>query len=130
MVRRRLLRRVVRILIVGIVLAAASVALSLFVMARKDKEHERFYNTGKSVNQFLANYTHGLEESFKKKDVAEIMQFYSERYTSPGRGRWILKPDQEAGDVACFVLKADGRKDYVKADLKDEAERYLNSLTS
>ena len=59
------------------------------------------------------------------------MKFYSESYASPGRGRWILKPDQEAGDVACFVLKSDGRKDYAKVELKgSETEDYLNDLTS
>jgi hypothetical protein len=130
MARRRILRILLRVLIVGIVLAGASIALSLFVMARKDKEHERFLNTGKSVNSFLASYKHAVEDSFKQKDVNEIMQFYSERYASPGRGRWFLRPDQEAGDVACFVLKSDGQKDYAKADLKAETEGYLNDLTS
>jgi len=130
MARRRILRKLFRVLIIGIALTGVGAALTLFVMARKDKEHERFLNTGKSVNQFLAGYKHGLEESFKKKDVAEIMKFYSERYASPGRGRWILKPDQEAGDVACFVLKSDGQRDYATADLRNENEAYLNSLTS
>lgn len=130
MAKRRFLRKLLRVVIIAIALVAASVAVTLFVMARKDKEHERFYNTGKSVNQFLANYKHGLEEAFKKKDVAEILQFYSERYASPGRGRWILKPDQQAGDVACFVLTPDGQKDYLKADLKAESESYVNDLTS
>ena len=130
MAKRRILRNLVRVLIIGIALVGASIALSLFVMARKDKEHERFFNTGKSVNVFLANYKHGLEESFMKKDVTEIMQFYSERYGSPGRGRWIFKPDPGASDVACFVLRADGRKDYAKHDLKDETEDYLNGLTA
>ena len=87
MARRRILRKLFRVLIIAIALAAASVAVTLFVMARKDKEHERFLNTGKSVNTFLASYKHGVEESFKKKDIAELMKFYSERYASPGRGR-------------------------------------------
>lgn len=130
MARRRILRILLRVLIVGTALAGAIIALSLFVMARKDKEHERFLNTGKSVNSFLASYKHAVEDSFKQRDVTEIMQFYSERYASPGRGRWILKPDQEAGDVACFVLKSDGQKDYAKADLRADTEGYLNDLTS
>src|SRR6266436_3251739 len=130
MAKRRILRNLVRVLIIGIALVSASIALSLFVMARKDKEHERFFNTGKSVNVFLANYKHGLEESFKKKDVKETMQFYSERYASPGRGRWVLKPDQETSDVTCLVLRAEGRKDYAKNDLKAETESYLSDLSA
>jgi len=130
MAKRRILKKLLRVLIVVAVLAIAIFAFSLFVMARKDKEHERFFNTGKSVNQFLATYKHGLEEAFKKKDASEITQFYSDHYASPGRGHWVLKPDQDAGDVACFTLKSDGRKDYAKADLKDEFSSYLNSLAS
>ena len=109
--KRRILRRVLRALIILGVLAVAIVALGLYVMARKDKEHARFYNTGKSVNQFLANYKHGMEEAFKKKDASELTQFYSERYVSPGRGRWVLTRDQDASDVTCLVLKADWNKD-------------------
>src|SRR6059058_343013 len=130
MAKGRILRKLFRVLIVGMALAASSVAVTLFVMARKDKEHGRFLSTGKSVNQFLASYKHGVEESFKNKNVAEVMKFYSERYASPGQGRWILKPDQEAGDVACFVLKADGQRDYAKTDLRAETEAYMNDLTS
>src|SRR5713101_2080201 len=126
MAKRRILRKLLRVLIVVVVLAPANFALSLYVMARKDKEHERFYNTGKSVNQFLATYKHGLEEAFKKKDASEITQFYSDHYASPGRGRWVLKPDQDAGDVGCFTLKVEGRKDYAKADLEDEFKSYVN----
>src|SRR2546426_972891 len=125
-----ILRALLRVLMLGSVLAAAIIALSLFAMARKDKEHERFFNTGKSVNQFLANYKHGLEEAFKEKDASKITQFYSEAYASAGRGRWVLEADHDEGDVACFVLKADGRNDYTKADLKDEFSTYLNGLAS
>src|SRR5712691_1216086 len=92
MAKRRILKTLLRVVIVVAVLAIAIFALSLYVMARKDKEHERFFNTGKSVNQFLAAYKHGLEEAFKKKDASEIARFYSSRYASPGRGRWVLKP--------------------------------------
>src|SRR2546425_584476 len=130
MARRRILKKLARVLIVVVALVVAIFALSLYVMARKDKEHARFFNTGKSVNQFLATYKHGLEEAFKKKDVSEITRFYSSRYASPGRGRWVLKPDQNASDVACLVLTADGRKDYAKADLEDEFKSYLNGLAS
>jgi hypothetical protein len=130
MAKRRILRALLRILIVVCFGLAAVVALSLYVMARKDKEHERFFNTGKSVNQFLASYKHGLEEAFKKKDTTELMQFYSERYASAGRGRWVLQPDQEAGDVTCFALRAEGSKDYTRGDLQDEFKNYLNGLAS
>jgi hypothetical protein len=130
MAKRRLIGKLLRLMIVGIFLAVVGVGMSLFVMARKDREHERFFNTGKSVNQFLASYKHGLEEAFKQKDANDILQFYSETYNSPGRGRWLLRPDKQAGDVTCFVLRPEGRKDFAKADLKAETENYLNELTA
>ena len=67
MAKRRILKKLLRVLIVVAVLAIAIFAFSLFVMARKDKEHERFFNTGKSVNQFLATYKHGLEEASRRR---------------------------------------------------------------
>ncbi len=131
MAKRRILRKLLRVLIVVCVLLAAVVALSLFVMARKDKEHERFFSTGKSVNQFLASYKHGLEEAFKKKDPAELMQFYSTHYASAQRGRWEKRSDPDAGDISCFVLEAkEPKKDFTRADLQDELKTYLDGLAS
>ncbi|HXD33075.1 MAG TPA: VCBS repeat-containing protein [Pyrinomonadaceae bacterium] len=130
MKKRRILKNLLRVMIAGTVLGLVTVGLSLLVMARKDKEHERFFNTGKSVNQFLANYKHALEEAFKKQDPSELNPFYSEHYSSPGRGRWVLRHDQTAGDVDCLILTADGRKDFTKNDLQNEFRDYLNGLTS
>jgi hypothetical protein len=130
MARYRILKKLAKILIIASAFICLAVAIGLYIMARKDKEHERFFNTGKSVNTFLSNYKHGLEESFKKKDVAEVAHFYSDRYSSPGRGQWVLKPDREEGDVTCLVMKTEGQKDYTKADLEDEVNNYLNSLAS
>src|SRR5260370_39555035 len=130
MARRRILRKLLRVLIVVVALAVAIFALILYWMARKDKDKELFYNPGKSVNQFLATYKHGLEEAFKLKDVSEITRFFSSRYASPGRGRGVLMPDQNVSDVACLVLTAAGRKDYAKAGLEDEFKSYLDGLAS
>jgi hypothetical protein len=112
------------------VVAAIAVLLVLYVMARKDKEHERFYNTGKSVNTFLASYKHGLEEAYKKKDATEVLHFYSSHYASPERGRWVLNQDHREGDVSCLKMEQDGEKDYTIADLREELEDYLNGLAS
>lgn len=130
MARHRILKRLAKLLIIVSVVLCAAIALSLYVMARKDKEHDRFLNTGKSVNTFLSSYKHGLEEAFKKKDAAEVAHFYSERYSSQGRGQWVLKPDRDEGDVACLVMKTEGQKDFVKADVEDELNAYLNSLAA
>src|SRR5947209_17106574 len=130
MAGHRILRRLAKILIVASVIICLVIAVGLYIMARKDKEHERFLNTGKSVNQFLSDYKHGMEESFKKKDASEVAHFYSDHYSSPGRGHWSLKPGREEGDVSCLVMKTEGQKDYTKADLEDEVKDYLKSLAS
>src|SRR5207253_10503127 len=130
MARHRILKRVLKLLAAAAVSLGVVIAVTLFVMARKDKEHDRFFNTGKSVNQFLGKYKHALEESFKKREASAVAQLYSERYSSPGRGQWGLRPDREAGDVACLVVKAEGQKDYTKADLEAEVNSYLDSLAS
>ena len=127
---RRIVKIITRFLIAGCCVLAAIVGLTLFVMARKDKQHARFYNTGKSVNAFLNDYKHALEDSFKRQDFSETMAFYSDRYASPARGRWVLKPDLIQGDVASFKLVSDGRKDYAKGDVRDEMANYLQSLSA
>src|SRR5438874_5726795 len=127
---RRILKITTRFLIAGCCVLAAIVGLTLFVMARKDKEHTRFYNTGKSVNAFLNDYKHAFEDSFKRQDVSETMALYSDRYGSPARGRWILKPDLTQADVASFKLVSDGPKDYAKGDVRDEIANYLQSLSA
>lgn len=130
MARHRTLKRLLKLLAIAAVSLGVCIAAALFIMARKDKEHDRFFNTGKSVNQFLSNYKHALEESFKRRDASEVAHLYSGRYSSPQRGRWVLKPDREEGDVACESLKAEGAKDFTKADLEAEVNDYLNGLAS
>jgi hypothetical protein len=130
MARHKILKRLLKLFVFAVVALCVAIPVSLYVMARKDKEHERFLNTGKSVNTFLSDYKHGLDEAFKKKNAADVTHFYSDHYSSPSRGRWTLKPDREEGDVTCLVMKAQGQTDYTKANLASEVSDYLNELTS
>ncbi len=127
---RRILKIIAGSLIAGCSVLAAIVGLTLLLMARKDKEYARFYNTGKSVNAFLNDYQHAFEESFKRACVSEALFFYSDRYSSPARGRWVLKPDLTQADVATFKLVSDGGKDYAKADVREEIADYLKGLSA
>jgi len=124
------IRKLALILIIGCVLIAAIVAVSLFVMARKDREHAAFYNTGRSINTFLNSYKQALEDSFKSRDASPVLAFYSNQYESPGRGRWILKPDSDLSNVTCSRLTADGNKSYARTDVRDEITDYLKSLSA
>jgi len=126
----RMIRRLARILIVACVLAVAAVAILLLITARQDKVHAAFLSTGRSVNSFLGDYKHALEDSFKSKDVSEVLGFYSERYASPKRGHWRLTPDQSQADISSLKLVSDGHQDYAKTDVRDEIADYLRHLTA
>src|SRR5260370_416077 len=127
---KRRLKALARILIVSSITIAAAVAVALYVMARQDAQHARFYNTGKAVNKFLSDYNHALKNAFEKKKTSEIAEFYSERYFSPGRGKWVMKREKDAGGVACYKLTAEGQNDYGKNDVRDEIAGYMLGLAS
>src|ERR1051325_1768404 len=93
--KKRLLKTLVKLTIVLVVIVGSVIAVALYVMDRRDKEHAKFFNTGKAVNVFLGNYTRAIRESFEKKDPAAVMSLYSDRFWSPGRGRWELGPAKD-----------------------------------
>src|SRR2546423_107208 len=130
MSKRKLLKRLAKILVVIAAVIGVGVAIALYVMNQKDKEHARFFNTGKSVNSFLSDYKRGVEEALKKKDISEITRFYSDRYNSPARGRWAMRPAPDESDVSVLKVVAEGRGDYDKAALADEVTGYLKTVAS
>ena len=127
---KRRLKALGRILIVASITIGAAVALALYVMARQDARHARFFNTGKAVNKFLSDYNHALKDAFEKKTTSELAEFYSDSYFSPGRGRWVMKRQKDAGDVACYRLAAEGEYDYGKTDVRNEIAGYMRGLAS
>ncbi len=104
------------------------VAVALFYMSRTDKEHARFYATGKSVNTFLGDYKHGIEEAFKKKAADEITRFYADDYNWAGRGRWLLREAPPENDVTVSKLVPDGGQNFTKSDMTGEVTNYLDSI--
>src|ERR1043165_7116613 len=130
MAKRKLLKRLAKILLGLAVVVVVGVAVAVYVMSRQDREHAKFFDTGKSVNTFLSDYKRGVEEAVKKRDVSEITRFYSDRYTSPARGRWVARPAPDAGDVAVLNVVAEGRGDYDRAALAEEVIGYLGTIAS
>jgi hypothetical protein len=130
MAKRKLLKRLAKILVALAVVIGVGGAVALYAMARKDKEHARFFNTGKSVNTFLSNYKHGVEEAFRKKDLSEITRFYSAGYSSPARGRWVMRPAQDESDVSVLKFVVEGREDYDKSALGEEVAGYIKTIAS
>src|SRR5687768_14912348 len=107
-------------LIVGIAIAAA-----LYVMAQRDKEHAKFFNNGKSVNVFLGSYTKAIRDGFEKKDPAPVLSLYSDRFWSPGRGRWEMALANEESDVSVSKIVIKGQQDFDKQALRGEVVKYL-----
>ncbi|MBA3243375.1 MAG: VCBS repeat-containing protein, partial [Acidobacteria bacterium] len=130
MAKRKILKTVAKTLAVLVVLVGVAVAVALYVMARKDKEHAKFYNTGKAVNSLLGSYSKAVREGFEKRDASMVARLYSDRFASPARGRWVMREDAAESDVSVFRLAADGRQDYSKADIGDEVSRYFSTLSS
>src|ERR1044072_7490962 len=128
--KKRLIKTLAKLIVVLLVIVVSVIAAVLYVMGRRDKEHAKFFNTGKSVNVFLGNYTKALRESFDKKDPAPVMSLYSVRFWSPGRGRWEMKPASEESDVSISRVVIDGRQDFDKQQLRGEVVNYLASINS
>src|SRR5688572_16670701 len=89
-IKRRLLKALATIVVALVLIVGIAIAAALYIMAQRDKEHAKFFNTGKSVNVFLGSYTKAIRDSFEKKDPAPVMSLYSDRFWSPGRGHWEM----------------------------------------
>src|SRR5436305_13726562 len=89
------LRKLARVLAVVAATVAVAVGVALYVMARKDSEHAKFFETGRSVNNFLSGYTKAIREGFAKSDASRVTALNSERFYSSLRGRLALQPDAE-----------------------------------
>ena len=124
------LRKLGRVVIALILICAVAIAIALFSMAGEDKKHEKFYSTGKSVNSFLSAYNHALKHASLDNDPSTLLSFYSDSYVSPGRGRWVMQREQDAGGAACYRFVADGNGDFTRDDLRAELAGYLGGLSA
>ncbi|HSE19909.1 MAG TPA: VCBS repeat-containing protein [Pyrinomonadaceae bacterium] len=128
--KRRLLKKLAMLTVVLLVIVGSVIVVALYVMAQSDKEHAKFFNTGKSVNAFLGNYTRALRGGFDKKDPAPVMSLYSDRFWSPGRGHWQMVRVSEESDVSISRVVIKSRDDFDKQQLRGEIVNYLDSIKS
>jgi hypothetical protein len=130
MAKRKILKTLLKILGVLIVLAGVAVVAALYVMARKDKEHAKFYSTGKSVNAFLSSYSKAIREGFERRDPSPVAALYSDRFASPARGHWVMRAGAGESDVSILRVAVEGREDFDKEDIRGEIAAYLGSIAS
>jgi len=128
--KKRVFKALAKLTIVVLVIVGSAIAVALYVMDRRDKEHARFFNTGKAVNVFLGNYTRALRESFDKKDPTAVLSLYSDHFWAPGRGHWELTASGQESDVAISRVVINGKQDFDKQALRGEVVNYLASISS
>src|SRR5215210_3203022 len=127
---KRTLKVTAKVLVGVSLVFAAAAAVALYVMKAQDREHQKFFNTGKSINGFLGNYKHGIEEAFRRGDASQITSLYSESYRSPSRGRWVMKPARGENDVSVLKVEAEGGQEYDRKALEEELSGYLKTIAS
>ncbi|MEM7354668.1 MAG: VCBS repeat-containing protein [Acidobacteriota bacterium] len=113
------------IIIVPFLVLLVAVPLTLHGLAEQDAEHARFYNSGKTINNFLSAYCKGWEAAFAGSDPAKITTAYSPRYDSSGRGRWTWAEEVPETGVAVVRRQAEDGLDYDLDDLSAETADYL-----
>src|SRR5947209_15982644 len=117
--RKRLKKAGKVLLVVGAVVALITAALFGY-LAYEDAQHAKFFRAGRSINEFLSDYSHSLVDAYSQKDVQYLTRHYSDNYHSPVRGRWLLEGETAEGDVAVSRLRPEGEQTFKKSDLSGE----------
>ncbi len=127
MAKRRKALWILGVLMVAVIV---TVALTLHAMGRSDAEHARFYNAGKTINDFLKSYCKGLEKAHAEGRPGPVVGLYGDEYLVPARGRWSWSDEQSLGDVAALHLVPVGDEDIGRSELAAEVVDYLAGLTA
>lgn len=113
-----------------LLLVAAVIVAALWRMERTDAEHRRFYETGSRLNGYLADYADALKRASETGDLSPVLGFYSDTYSSPGRGRWRLEPEREVGSVRVSRVVAEGDADSTRDELAEELREHLSGIAA
>ncbi len=123
-------QKITGMVLLPVVAALVLVPWTLHGMAKEDRRHARFYNTGKTINAFLSSYCKGIAAAIEGGDPSPVAAFYSDQYSSPGRGRWTWGAEEpETGAVVMRRLKA-GAADAGMPELAAENGEYLAGFRS
>ncbi len=117
---------------IGIVLSCVAVLIAGYLTLRgledSDRRHQRFYNSGKTINGFLSSYCDELEMASESGDVTGLLALYAGGYHSPGRGRVSFGEEQPLGDVMIRRSRAEGTEDFGPPELAGEVTGYLAGI--
>ncbi|MEK6279450.1 MAG: VCBS repeat-containing protein [Acidobacteriota bacterium] len=133
MAKPKYIRTLAKVLVAVLLIIGVAVSLALYLMARRDKEHAKFFKTGSEVNAFLAKYSKAMREALSvpgKKDATPIMKLYSDRFWSPRRGHWVNGTPHDESDVSVVKTVIQGEQDFDKQSIRQEVENYLATIGS
>ena len=85
---------------------------------------------GRSINTFLGSYSKAVNRAFQTGSHDEVMGFYSENYSSPARGSWILADYRQQGNIKVSELVSKGEKAYGRKARWQEFSEYFSGLDS
>lgn len=123
-------QRVARISLVPLAVALVGIPMLLHQMQEKDRQHARFYNSGKTINAFLKDYCGALEQAVNGGGEGHLMDLYSQAYASPDRGEVRFADLRDMGAVSARPLQAQGRRAYSRQHLESEIASYLGEVAS
>ncbi len=121
-------QKIVSFLVVPVAIVLVIVLGAFRSMSQKDTEHARFYNTGKTINDFLKSYCTHLEEAQAAGDPSPLGGLLAAGYSSPGRGSWVWGEPRQEGDITIRDLVKSGDADFGRKEHLAEAGTYLAGL--
>ncbi len=121
-------RKTLRIAAMPCVAILVAVPLTLRSLEQSDRQHQRFYNSGKTINGFLGSYCGELKTAHGDASADALLALYSDDYHSPGRGRVSLGEDEPLGDVVARRASAAGATDVGTPELGEEITGYLAGI--
>ena len=77
-----------RLGLVVLTLLVAGAAGAHWTLRSADARHARFYDAGKGINAFLADYCRAYEQAHAGSDIDQLLRLYSTDYAAPDRGAW------------------------------------------
>ena len=97
-------RLVISLAVLAVMVCIGGAGL-MYKMQQWDVQHSEFLSCGKTINDFLKTYAENVSDAFEANDAEVLVQHYSKRFASPGRGTWSLNSGEDIGDIDYFKFE-------------------------
>ena len=82
----------VKVLLSGAATLFLALGLITRHLERRDSEHTRFYETGRSIHQFLSSYCQAMKSAHLEQKNEPLFAHYSASFSHSGRGGYAWSP--------------------------------------